>query len=84
MGRNQADVSIWIRAKDLTGQALRGVRGGVTRVKNAIFSLRTGIIALGAAVVIRGIQKLTQVFGVQQDAIIQLNSTLRNTGRFSE
>jgi len=81
---NRAEVSIWVRMKDQTARVRRGLRTGIDKIKSAVFSLRTGIIALGGAMVLRAVGKLTSAFGKQQDAIISLNATLRNTGRYSD
>lgn len=83
MGR-KAEVSIWVRAKDLASKQLTGLRRGLSKVKSAVLSVHGAMIALAAAVATKIGIDTVKAWGVQQQAVIQLNSTLKNTGRFSD
>lgn len=77
-------VEILIQAKDATSSAFRSAMGGLARFRDQLFSLNTlfqGIIA--GAIVSMG-KKLVEAFGQQEKAIIQLNTALRITGRYTE
>ena len=49
------NLKINILAQDKTKQALNSVRGGLARVKSAVFSLQTAFVGLGAGLVIKNL-----------------------------
>ena len=49
------NLKINILAKDKTKQALNSVKGGLARVKSAVFSLQTAFVGLGAGLVIKNL-----------------------------
>ncbi len=49
------NLKINILAKDRTKQAMTSVRGGLAKVKSAVFSLQTAFIGLGAGLVIKNL-----------------------------
>ena len=49
------NLKINILAQDKTKQALNSVKGGLARVKSAVFSLQTAFIGLGAGLVIKNL-----------------------------
>jgi len=48
-------LQIDIVAKDKSTQALQGVRGGLSRLKNSVFSLQSAFLGLGAGLAIRSL-----------------------------
>ena len=49
------NLKINILAQDKTKQALNSVKGGLARVKSAVFSLQTAFVGLGAGLVIKNL-----------------------------
>ena len=49
------NLKINVLAKDKTKQALTSVRGGLAKVRSAVFSLQTAFVGLGAGLVIRNL-----------------------------
>lgn len=80
----KAEVSIVVLAKNKAKQVLTGLRGNLTKVKNAVFSLHGAMMALGSAAIVRIGSSLIKAFGVQESAVIKLNAALRATGRYTE
>jgi len=59
-------LQIDIVAKDKSTQALQGVRGGLDRVKSAVFNLQNAFIGLGAGLAIRSLVNTgKQIEGLQ-------------------
>jgi len=48
-------LQIDIVAKDKSTQALQGVRGSLSRLKNSVFSLQSAFLGLGAGLAIRSL-----------------------------
>jgi len=79
----KAEVGIWVRLKDQASRQLKGLRGGFSRVKSAVLSVHGAVIALASGIAIKiGVGAL-KAWGLQQQSIIKLNSTLKETGRFT-
>ncbi len=82
MGRN-AEVKIFIRAQNLAKGVVNGVTTGFNKLKNAVFSVQGAVAALGLYAVKRLATEWLKAFGIQQLAVDRLNSSLRNTFKFT-
>ena len=69
-------VNIDILAKDKTRQALGTVQGGLSKVKNAVFSLQSAFVGLGAGLVIKNLVNTGREL---ENLQVRLKFLLKNT-----
>lgn len=83
MARN-AVVSLVIKGRDLSRNALKRAGAGLGKLKASVLSLNTALVAIGVTAALAIGKKLVGAFGKQERAILRVKQSLANAGIFSE